>query len=598
MRTLRLVFCALLIVTLGACASSGSTSTEPTSSSSPDTSTADTTAAVADRDGPEQNDAAPADSPAESPPSADMKPTEDADEQPDAIQETGASTAPVDWFHRDAADGTGPGMGTDRAYRDLIQERAPQDTVVVAILDSGVDITHEDLRGRIWTNADETPGNGVDDDGNGYVDDVHGWNFIGGADGENVEYDTYEVTRLYVKLRDRFADQDSASIAPDNQEAYQRYQRIKADFQKQRQQAQRELRNVKSANDAVQFAQNLLRDHLGTDSLTQESVSGIASPNRRVQQARDIYLYFVQQGLAPADLQEYHDYLNEKVEYKLNPDFDPRPIVGDDYDDKSERYYGNSDVTGPDAMHGTHVAGIVAAIRDNDVGMDGVASAVQIMSVRTVPNGDERDKDVANAIRYAADNGADIINMSFGKSYSPHKDVVDSAVHYADSLGVLMVHAAGNDGVDVDSSANHNFPTDRLDSGETASLWIEVGASSWEGNDQLAASFSNYGDETVDVFAPGSSIYSTVPGNKYERVDGTSMAAPMVSGLAALLLSYHPDLTADQVKTLILDSAPSYANQMVTRPGSNETVPFRTLARTGAIVNAYAALQRAARQTP
>ena len=596
MQTLRLVLTVLLLATLTGCASSGSTSTEPASSSA-DAATQDTTA-VADREARTDADAAPAESPAESQRSADAPPQDDGRADPTTPQDAAATTAPVDWFHRDADGESAPGMGTDRAYRELLQGRAPQDTVVVAILDSGVDINHEDLQGRIWVNDDEIPGNGVDDDGNGYVDDVHGWNFIGGPDGKNVEHDTYEVTRLYVKLRDQFADRDSSSIGPDERDAYERYQQIKADFQKQRRQAKRELRNVKSANDAVQFAQQLLRDYLDTDSLSQEAVSGIASPSQRVQQARDIYLYFAQQGLTPADIQEYHDYLKDKVEYKLNPDFDPRSIVGDDYSDKTERSYGNNDVIGPDANHGTHVAGIVAAVRDNGIGMDGVASAVHIMSVRTVPNGDERDKDVANAIRYAADNGADIINMSFGKSYSPYKKVVDDAVRYADSLGVLMVHAAGNDGADVDSSANDNYPTDRLDTGRTADHWLEIGASSWKGSDQLAAPFSNYGDETVDVFAPGSSIYSTVPNNKYERIDGTSMAAPMVSGLAALLLSHHPNLTARQVRTLILDSALRYGDRMVARPGTNETVPFASLSQTGAVVNAYAALQQAARQAP
>jgi subtilisin family serine protease len=596
MQPLRLFLTVLLFATLTGCASSGSTSTEPAPSSA-DAATQDT-AAVADRSTPTDANAPSAESPAESQRSADVPPDEDADADPTAPQDAAATTAPVDWFHRDADGEAGPGMGTDRAYRELLQGRTPQDTVVVAILDSGVDINHEDLQGRIWVNDDETPGNGVDDDGNGYVDDVHGWNFIGGPDGRNVEHDTYEVTRLYVKLRDRFADRDSASIGADERDAYERYQQIKADFQKQRRQAKRELRNVKSANDAVQFARQLLRDHLGTDSLSQKAVSGIASPSQRIQQARDIYLYFAQQGLTPADIQEYHDYLKDKVEYKLNPDFDPRSIVGDDYDDKTERSYGNNDVIGPDANHGTHVAGIVGAVRDNGIGMDGVASAVHIMSVRTVPNGDERDKDVANAIRYAADNGADIINMSFGKSYSPYKEVVDEAVRYADSLGVLMVHAAGNDGVDVDSSANDNYPTDRLDTGRTAEHWLEIGASSWKGGNRLAASFSNYGDETVDVFAPGSSIYSTVPDNKYERIDGTSMAAPMVSGLAALLLSHHPNLTARQVRTLILDSALRYGDRMVARPGTNDTVPFGSLSQTGAVVNAYAALQQAARQTP
>jgi subtilisin family serine protease len=592
MKTLRSVLALLLFFTVAGCAASGpsasSDASAPAASAPADSSVEDDTTAPASTPGrPAPESRSSADEPA---PEADpATPTSDA---------ATAGSAAVDWFHERAASGSAPGLGTDRAYEDLLADRTPKDTVVVAILDSGVDITHEDLQGRIWVNEDETPDNGVDDDGNGYVDDVHGWNFIGGPDGTNVDNDTYEVTRLYVKLRQRFADRDAASIPPENRDAYERYQTIRADFQEQRQSAKQELQNVKSAHDAVQFSQRLLRDHLNTDSLTQETVSEVTSPKQRVQQARDILLYFYRQGLSPEDIRDYHDYLKKKVEYKLNPEFDPRPIVQDDYDDKRERIYGNNDVTGPDASHGTHVAGIVAAVRGNDVGMDGVATAVRIMSVRTVPNGDERDKDVANAIRYAADNGADIINMSFGKSYSPYKEVVDDAVRYADSLGVLMVHAAGNDGVDVDSSANHNFPTDRLDSGETADLWIEVGAASWKGGEQLPAPFSNYGNETVDVFAPGASIYSTVPGNQYERNDGTSMAAPMVTGLAALLWSHYPALTAKQVRTIVLESATRYGDRRVLRPGSDQTVLFRDLSRTGAVVDAYGALQQASRQTP
>ena len=270
--------------------------------------------------------------------------------------------------------------------------------------------------------------------------------------------------------------------------------------------------------------------------------------------------------------------------------------MGDDYSDTTERIYGNTDVEGPDASHGTHVAGIVGAVRSNGLGMDGVATGVRIMPIRAVPNGDERDKDVANAIRYAADNGAHVINMSFGKGYSPEKEVVDAAVRYADSLGVLMIHAAGNDGENVDSTAN--FPTRTYLNGGQAQRWIEVGASSWEGGDQLAASFSNYGAASVDVFAPGVSIYSTIPDDQYERIDGTSMAAPMVTGLAALLMAYHPDLTALQVRDLILETATPYAERSVTVPQGQRSVPFGSLSRTGAIVNAEAALQRAAEVAP
>jgi subtilisin family serine protease len=483
-------------------------------------------------------------------------------------------------------------MSTRRAYDALLAGRAPKDTVTVAIIDSGVDIMHEDLQPVIWTNEDEVPANGIDDDGNGYVDDVHGWNFIGGPDGDNVEYDTFELTRIYRSLHDRFADVDSAAVPPAEQEAYARYQRIRSEFESERSEARQQYQNVRQAHRAVQSASAALKNYLQTDTLSQETVAAINSPRTDVQRARDILMFFYQQGATPADVEEYHDYLQTQVEYHYNPDFNPRPIIGDDYNDKTERIYGNNDVTGPDADHGTHVAGIVGAARGNGIGMDGVATGVRIMSVRAVPNGDERDKDVANAIRYAVDNGADIINMSFGKGYSPHKDVVDNAVQYADSMGVLMIHAAGNDGANVDST--ESFPTRRYTSGGEADLWIEVGASSPNGGEQLAAAFSNYGAETVDVFAPGASIYSTVPGNGYERNGGTSMAAPMVTGLAALIMAYHPELPPVQVRELILETATPHGATTVTVPGGSWTAPFASLSRTGAIVNAYAALQRAA----
>jgi len=501
-------------------------------------------------------------------------------------------TAPQDWFHKGPESRSIPGLATERAYNTVLDGRSPQDTVVVAVIDSGIDVEHEDLSGTAWTNPDEIPDNERDDDSNGYVDDVHGWNFIGGPDGKNVNHDTYELTRLYVDLRERFAGVDSANVPASDQDAYQRFQRLRRTFRDKREQAQKELKNVRKARDAVKSASKILKDHLDTDRLTQERVASVAAVTQEVQRAQDILLYFYEQDLTPDEISEYYNHVRDKVEYNYNPDFNPRPIVGDDYSDKTEQYYGNSDVTGPDAGHGTHVAGIIGAERNNGIGMDGVARGVQIMSVRAVPNGDERDKDIASAIRYAAANGADIINMSFGKGYSPHKTVVDDAVQYADSLGVLMVHAAGNDGANVDTT--DNFPTGQYRSGGRASLWIEVGASSWRADSTLAAPFTNYGSETVDVFAPGDAIYSTSPSNEYGRSSGTSMAAPMVSGLAALLMAHYPHLSPHQIHDIILETATSYEDVQVIQPGkSSELVPFGDLSRTGSIVNAPAALRRA-----
>src|SRR5690606_15276805 len=268
----------------------------------------------------------------------------------------------------------------------------------------------------------------------------------------------------------------------------------------------------------------------------------------------------------------------------------------DTYANTAERVYGNADVVGPDASHGTGVAGIVAAERRNNIGVDGIASNTRIMVVRTVPNGDERDKDVANAIRYAVDNGAHIINMSFGKGYSPSKQVDDAAVRYAQERGVLLVHAAGNDAKDL--ATEPNYPNRYFMSGDTATLWIEVGASAWRGRGQLASDFSNYGARQVDVFAPGSDITSSAPGNKYEAASGTSFAAPVVSGIAAMLMAYYPELTAADVRRIILESAVPFRDVMVIRPGTeNEQVRFGDLSITGGIVNAYRAVQMAERMT-
>jgi subtilisin family serine protease len=313
-----------------------------------------------------------------------------------------------------------------------------------------------------------------------------------------------------------------------------------------------------------------------------------------VQRARQLYLQLADAGLDPAELPEVREAYETQLKYGLDPAFDPRPIVGDDYAETGERSYGNRDVTGPDASHGTHVAGIIGAVRGNGVGVDGIAPSVRIMAVRAVPDGDERDKDVANAIRYAADNGAHIINMSFGKAWSPGKGAVDDAVKYAESRGVLLVHAAGNDGEDLAQTAN--YPNPFFEGGGRAASWIEVGASSWKPADSLAAPFSNYGHEQVDVFAPGVDILSTEPGGAYGRNSGTSMAAPVVSGLAALIMAYYPELGAADVKRIILESATRLGDRVVLRPGSQDgaRVPFSTLSATGGVVNAYGALRLAA----
>jgi hypothetical protein len=545
---------------LAACASAKTTTTTAPTPAPPPAATAPTT-----------------------PPAA--RPTTPAAEPPKPF--TPLTEAPRDWQLLDVGTDRVVGISERKAERELLAGKQPKRTVLVAVIDGGVDTAHVGLKANLWKNPKEVAGNGKDDDNNGYTDDVRGWNFIGGKDGRDVQYDLLEATRLFVRCtkpnaNPKLATPDAATC----KRATDDYNKAKAQNQELQQQYQQ-------INVVMTRVDEVMHRALGPDSLTRTKVSAYQPTSNETQQAKMMWLRLADAGITPQDLADAIKDVDSKAKYGLNPDYDPRSIVGDDYANTSERRYGNSDVMGPDAKHGTHVSGIIAGVRGTPGGIDGIATGVKIMMVRTVPDGDERDKDIANAIRYATDNGAQIINMSFGKGFSPEKAVVDEAVKYADSKGVLMVHAAGNDGENLAEKAS--FPTPSYLGGGKPNNWIEVGASSWKGLDSLAASFSNYGKQQVDVFAPGVDILSTVPGGGYERESGTSMAAPVVSGLAAMLMSYYPTLSAADVKRIILDSATRYADQKVAKPGSEngEQIPFGSLSITGGIVNAYSAVKLA-----
>jgi len=508
--------------------------------------------------------------------------------EPSTVPTVTLTEAPRNWQLLDEATDHVPGIGANRAMRELLAGQSPKQTVLVAIIDNGVDTTHADLRANLWVNPREVPGNHADDDHNGYADDVHGWNFIGGADGRDVHFDTFEVTREYARCHGLPAASGTPQITD---AAY--CAKIDAAYEKQRKSIESSVANYQQAETVLKAITPMLQRAAGTDSLTEANVRAIAPSNPQLSQAREIYLELASQGATLAMIEEGLKSLQGQLQNGLNPSFNPRTVVGDNYADPTQHYYGNSDVMGQDAMHGTHVAGIIGAVRGNGIGVDGIAPAVKLMMIRTVPDGDERDKDVANAIRYATDNGAKIISMSFGKGYSPYKQAVDDAVKYADAHGVLMIHAAGNDGANLDTA--RNFPTPNYLGGGHPVNWIEVGASSWKGGDSLAANFSNYSHTLVDVFAPGVDILSTTPGSQYQRLSGTSMAAPVVSGLAALIMDYYPNLTAGDVRQVIVGSVARY-DQTVARPGDDAgQVSFSELSKSGGIVNAYKALQMAAR---
>ena len=480
----------------------------------------------------------------------------------------------IRWSHLDLVKDTIPGMSVDKAYKELIKGKKGK-KVIVGIVDSGVDINHEDLKGVIWTNPKEIAGNGIDDDKNGYIDDIHGWNFLGDAVHEQLE-----MTRIVKK----------GPGTPD-------YDKAKA-------QLEEELKGIQPQKQQLDFilnAEKTIVNHLKKNDFTIEEVKAIQSDDTSVRQAKALFSQILSKSTKAEfdkQIEEFKDYIYGQVNYNLNVEFDGRKIVGDNPDDLNDTKYGNNNVVGPEpkeAKHGTHVAGIVAQVRGNGLGGDGVTNNAQIMTLRAVPNGDEYDKDIALAIRYAVDNGAKVINGSFGKYYSQHKEWVMDAIKYAESKDVLVVIAAGNESYDLD--VTNKYPNDTYDgSPEYAKNVLIIGALSPSYGSKVIADFSNYGKNNVDIYAPGDEIYATTPLNSYEYLQGTSMASPNVAGVATLISSYYPKLTSVQVKQIIMESGTPLKNQVVIGEDKHKA-NFADASKSGRIVNAYNALLLAAKMS-
>lgn len=523
-------------------------------------------------------------------------------------QVSSSKIPPRNWHLLDYAEDGYYGIGLEKAYRTFLQDKAAKKEIIVAVIDSGIDTTHEDLKPVLWVNPKEIPGNGVDDDHNGYVDDVHGWNFLGGKDGRNVSKDSYEGARVYYAYKPLFENiKDPTTLSAVDKEKYQQYLRAKGQIEEQAKEASMVVMLWKNMIEKLPAADSLIRTAWGKSEYNADQLQTFKPVNVEQQRAKSLMLGLFQSVAESGEdgaaftntrlIKEFLDYYEGK-KAALDVASTPPPayrnaIVKDDYANINDRFYGNNDIMGPDATHGTHVSGIIAASRSNKIGINGIADNVKIMVVRAVPDGDEHDKDIANAIRYAVENGANVINMSFGKSFSPEKRWVDDAVKLAESKGVLIVHAAGNESNNLDSTENYPNPY-YLDDKRKATNWITVGANG-PTMDNLAAYFSNYSAKEVDVFAPGSSIYSTIPGgNTYENESGTSMASPVVAGLAGLILSRFPELTPSEVKTAIEKSA-APLNVSVGLPNkagdATNKVPFNVLSKSGGVINAGEALK-------
>lgn len=508
-----------------------------------------------------------------------LTPVENIDATPLKISDL-TTAEKNNWGHLDLVTDTIPGMSVDKAYAEIIKNKKGTKTIV-AVLDSGIDLDHEDLDGVLWTNTKEKPGNGIDDDGNGYIDDIHGYNFLGESYNEQLEY--VRMLRLNIG--------DAATLA-----------KAKTKLDSKYNEALQGKEQYESIYQAVKNADADVKKYLKKDTYTKQDLATITATDETMQ--RNIAILNQMFGIKdtiPEVLEELNNgikYYSEQLNYNLNKDFNGRESVGDDPYDFTDVDYGNGNPMNrvDDESHGTHVAGIIGAERNNGIGVNGVANNVAIMSIRAVPNGDEYDKDIARGIRYAVDNGARIINGSFGKSFSPNAQWVYDAIKYAADNNVLFVHAAGNDGADLDNPVNANFPNDQVNNGpEIADNVITVGALNPKYGSELVASYSNYGKINVDIFAPGTDIYSTYPNNDYEYSPGTSMAAPGVAGVAALVMSQYPSLTAAQVKKIILQSGLPIKTKVVLGKNTGKSASLDEISTSGKIANAYNALVMASK---
>ena len=513
------------------------------------------------------------------------------------FSQSATSVLPKSWYQMDKDSSGIYGISLNKAYKFIKNKKLKSRQVLVAVIDTGIDTLHEDLKPIMWTNPKEIPGNGIDDDNNGYIDDVHGWNFLGGKDGRNVKEDSHEAARVYNKLKLKFGSviPDESSVGPAEQKEIELYKKA----------AEILIDGVDPAEMA--FVKKMLPGFLKGDSVIAKELAKEEydcndlkkySPVNIDARRTKTFLLQLCKGNGSDEIsnkqiiEEFNGMIRKADAVNNVPKEYRKEIVQDDESNINDRSYGNNDVMASTPMHGTHCAGIIGAMRNNGKGIDGIADNVRIMMVRAVPDGDEHDKDVALAIRYAVDNGAQVINMSFGKEISPEKQWVDDAVKYAESKGVLLVQAAGNDAKNIDTTDNFPSPA-YLDNKGRASNWITVGASGDLKNGGLTASFSNYGKKDVDVFAPGVQIYSTLPGgNMYGNLSGTSMACPIVAGTAAFIMEYYPLLSARQVKYVIEKSAVAPGVD-VDVPGTAEKVKLCELSKSGGLLNAYEAIKLA-----
>ncbi len=497
------------------------------------------------------------------------------------------------WWQKDIEQDTIPGISLDRAYRELLQNKKGEE-VIVAVLDTKIDIDHEDLKEQIWVNLDEIPDNGIDDDKNGYVDDVNGWNFLGNSKGEDVVTQKEEPTRIVAEYKNYFGDNFADTLSVEKKKAFKEFSKAKKIVEKEVLELNRLIKTVDSLNTIYFKAKDTITYFTTNKNYTSDTVDSLSIKHPEMEKYFNLLSLVLQYGVTDQDIVEQKNYFTAQKK-AFDVSFNGRKILNDDPNDLTDVNYGNNQVKNNELVfqHATPVAGLIAATRNNGIGVNGISNHIKIMPVVMVAEGDEHDKEVTLGIKYAVDNGAQIINMSWGKYQSLHVDWVQDAFKYAAEKNVLIVAAAGNAKKNIDFEPK--YPNDEIDGVEFVDNYILAGGLTHRYDSTIVSSFSNYGKIAVDIFAPASDIYTLAVNNEYDTDSGTSFASPIVAGTAALLKSYFPRLTAVQLKEIILETGTSL-DIKVRCPGDekgNPLVSFSELSKTGKILNVYKALKMA-----
>ncbi len=517
------------------------------------------------------------------------------------------------WHQKDYRQDTIPGISLDKWFGQN-KKRPKSKNIIVAVLDTQIDLSHEDLQGQIWKNPNEISNNGIDDDKNGYIDDINGWSFTGTKSGGYVVWNRYEYVRIVKEWRLLFEDKREFQIDVHDLYKYKEYQRALKTLEEKDKYYRKWFKSLNYKAAIYPMVKDTLKYFFPKEDYTYQQLDSIYKKykinDKKFWQRRDdndqdlgalidcmmANLEMNQKTLE--DIKDQQTQLDSIVNKNLNLNYNERLPIGDN-PTILEKGYGNNNVNntikGVRTIqdHNTMVSGIIAGNRINSKGIKGIAQNVKIMPLNISPSGDEHDKDITMAIRYAVDNGAKIINMSFGKEFSMHEDWVLEAFKYAEEHNVLLVHSAGNDSQSVDE--NESYPRDiRYDeSKEICNNFINVGSITHKLDSTFVSDFSNYGKQNVDLFAPGDEIYTTGAGNIYKTESGTSFSAPMVSGTAALIWTYYPKLSVAEVKQIILDSGTAYDLEVLVPGGAGKKVPFSELSKSGKVLNVYNAMQLA-----